>query len=200
MNGLPKADLIRGHTWIVEHFCAQYGRVRGTADLRAAGMHGLCAAASRYEERKGRAFSTYAWNWVKGYMLQEIRRSHVVPVPEHTARKALASGERLRDVVLFLPGAASVRDPDCGGNFFDRQGFAEREREEEQERTSDHSMRKRAVQAVLPELEPDLRKVVRRVLRGQSVAKIARELGLTQTAVGELLSRAESELRHLFAA
>ncbi len=172
------ADLIESHVWIVEHFRGRYQGVGRQADLRAAGWHGLCEAAAKFDPRRGRAFSTYAWNWVKGYMLAEMRRSHVVVVPEHTARKAMSEGAPVRGVVVF--------------------GLPDFEVEDEQERQSDRAMRLRAVRAVIAEIEdPAVRDVVSRVLRGESCEQIAAELGLTQPRVAALLEAGERELREL---
>lgn len=174
------ADLVRDHLWIVEHFLARYGRFgsRSKSDLEAAGRHGLCEAAAKFEPKKGRVFSTYAWNWVKGYVLRELRKSHVVPVPEHTARKANAEGNPVRGVVVF--------------------GVADMASDEDQEVHSDRSMRLRALRAAVRQLEDKLaRRVVRRALRGKSVAYIARALELPQTRVRELLESAERDLRDL---
>jgi RNA polymerase sigma factor (sigma-70 family) len=178
MHGLPTADLIERHGWIVDHFCARYRSIGRGADLRAAGQHGLCEAAAKFEPTRGRAFSTYAWNWVKGCVLSEIRRGHVVPVPEHTARKAYAAGEPVRGVVVF--------------------GVPEQPQEDEQERLSDRSMRLRAVRQCVRELGDKLtRRVVLLLLEGDSIESIAKALDLTQTRVGELLESAERQLREL---
>lgn len=187
MRALPPADLIRAHTWIVEHFCAKYRKLGAKADLRAAGLHGLCEAAARFQPRRRRAFSTYAWNWVKGYMLSELRRAHVVPVPEHTARRAHAAGQPLRNVVLRL-------DP------VDLESHGDPDNDIEQERVSDELMRRRAVLEAARELAPELRAVVRLVLGGESVPAIAKALKVKQDDVLLLLERAERELRELMAA
>lgn len=178
MHGLPTADLIQRHQWIVEHFCARYRRIARQADLHAAGWHGLCEAAAKFEPERGRVFSTYAWNWVKGYILSELRRSHVVPVPEHTARKAHAAGEPVRGVVVY--------------------GVPEVPQEDEQERQSERSMRLRAVRAAVRELSDKTeRRVVLLVLEGSTIEQIAKALDLTQTRVAELLQSAEQEIREL---
>jgi RNA polymerase sigma factor (sigma-70 family) len=180
MHGLPSADLIQSHRWIVEHFCARYRRIARQADLHAAGWHGLCEAAAKFEPTAGRAFSTYAWNWVKGYVLRELRRSHVVAVPEHTARKANAAGEPISGVVVF--------------------GVPELPQEDEQERKSERSMRLRAVRSRLREIDDKLaRRAVLLVLEGSSIDQIAKALDMTQTRVGELLASAEQQLRELLA-
>lgn len=171
---------MQSHLWIVDHFCGRYGRGGGPAalDLRPAGLHGLCEAAAKFEPKKGRVFSTYAWNWVKGYVLRELRKAHVVAVPEHTARRAHAAGNPIRGVVVFAVAELTV--------------------EGEQERQSDRAMKLRALRSAIRELEDKTaRRVVRRVLRGRSIAYIAHALELPQTRVRELLAQAEQELREL---
>lgn len=182
MHGLPPSDLVASHLWIVDHFRAKYRRLAPRADLEAAGAHGLCEAAARFEPEKGKQFTTYAWNWVKGYMLQELRRCHVVAVPEHTARRALAAGSPVRGVVVF------------GNVHFDPVDAAN----DEQEQKSDRSMRRRTLLRLARELEPDLRAVVEGALLGCSHEQIAQMLGLTQTRLEQLYARAERQLAEAF--
>lgn len=187
------AELVTRHLWIVEHFCARYRRqAPESADLRAAGTHGLCEAAAKFKPKKGRVFSTYAWNWVKGYTLSEVRRCHVVPVPEHTARRALKEGKPIRRVVAFGADHVLATGVSCYA------GNVAVQREPDQEAHSDRMMRVRAVRQCIREIDDKLaRQVVRRVLQGKSVAQIARALRLSQTRVAELLAAAEHELREL---
>lgn len=185
MHGLPPNALVEKHLWIVERFAATYGKKAPHADLRAAGALGLCEAAQRFRPRKGASFSTYAWNWVKGHVLSELRRAHVVPVPEHTARAASKRGEPVRGVVVFKPDAAMREpgsQPDVGG---------------EQETAADRSMRRRAIHLAVSELEHPHRYVVNRTLAGRTAGQIAKGMGLTEGAVEQLLEQAREELSWL---
>jgi RNA polymerase sigma factor (sigma-70 family) len=174
MHGLPPQALVEKHLWIVEKFAKKY---HGNADMRAAGMLGLCEAAQRFKPRRGAAFSTYAWNWVKGHVLSELRRSHVVPVPEHAARDASRRGEPVRGVVVF-----SLPEPVTG-------------EPEEAEAQSERSMRLRAMHEAVEALPTrEHRHVVNRTLAGRTVEQIAFGMGLNEERVEELLDEARGEL------
>lgn len=177
MHGPMPEDLIQKHFWIVDRFVAAYsapglGRL---ADLRAAGVLGLVEAARRYNRRRRTAFSTYAWNWVKGCILSELRRGHVVPVPEHMARRACKEGTPIRGVVRFLHGDIPVAG--------------------EQEPTSARAMQRRAVRQALDALhDPWQRAVIERTLAGQPIRQIAKGLKLTHRRVEELITEAQTIL------
>jgi RNA polymerase sigma factor (sigma-70 family) len=161
--------------------------------LQAAGTLGLCEAARRFKPRKGAAFSTYAWNWVKGHVLSELRRAHVVPVPEHLARAASKRGEPVRGVVVFLHDHASLsleHSRARAGNAAEGLGGADG-----QEGSADRCMRLRALREAVPGLcDPVHRFVVRQVFLGRTVEQIADCLETTDARVEELLDEAREEL------
>lgn len=186
MHGLPPNALVEKHLWIVDRFAATYAKKAPHADLKAAGRLGLCEAAQRFRPRKGAAFSTYAWNWVKGHILSELRRSHVVPVPEHTARAANKRGASIRGVVKFMGGdkAFDLPDPE-----------PERDSAHQLEKSVDRSMQRRAVHYAIEALEdPAHRHVINRTLAGRSVEQIAKGMGLSASAVDELIEQAQTLL------
>lgn len=192
MHGLPPNALVEKHLWIVDRFAATYQKAAPHADLRAAGALGLVEAAARFKPRKGAAFSTYAWNWVKGHVLSELRRAHVVPVPEHTARAAHKRGASIRGVVKFFGGDKCFDLP---------EPEPERAGAHQAERTVDRSMRRRAVHYAIEELErPVHRHVINRTLAGRSTEQIAKGMGLTVSRVEELLEEARQELSSLLEA
>lgn len=186
MHGLTPDALVEKHLWIVDRFAATYAKKAPNADLKAAGALGLCEAARRFKPRKGATFSTYAWNWVKGHVLSELRRAHVVPVPEHTARAASKRGEPIHGVVVFRPDGAAREIgalPDTGG---------------EQETAADRAMRRRAIHMAIGQLENAThRHVINRTLAGRTPKQIALGLGLTEARVEELLEQAREQLECL---
>lgn len=182
MHGLPPEALVEKHLWIVERFTATYCKQAPHADLRAAGALGLCEAARRFKPRKGAAFSTYAWNWVKGHVLSELRRAHVVPVPEHMARAASKRGEPVHGVVVFRPDGL-VRETGVAVEDHDAQ-----------EGAADRGMRLRAMHEAVEALPREQRHVVNRTLAGRSVEQIAFGLGIAEEHVEELLEQARGEL------
>lgn len=177
MHGLPPHALIESNLWIVEKFARKYGPSAPQADLRSAGALGLCEAAQRFAPSMGVAFSTYAWNWVKGHVLTELRCAHVVPVPDHTARAARREGQALSRVCSFV--SPDVLDPD----------------DAEQEDESDRAMRRRALALALETLEcPDQRRAVELTFAGRAVEQVAKAMGISQRAVRDLLEAAQSML------
>ncbi len=166
MHGLPPQALVEKHLWIVDRFAATYQKSAPHADLRAAGALGLCEAARRFRPRKGAAFSTYAWNWVKGHVLSELRRAHVVPVPEHLARAATKRGEPVKGVVVFRPDGV-VRETGLAPELTDEQDDA-----------ADRAMRRRALHYAVEALPREQKHVVNRTLAGRTVEQIAFGLGI----------------------
>ena len=216
MHGLPPAALVEPHLWIVDHFVTRYQPQAPHADLHAAGVLGLVEAADRFNPRGGRKFPTYAWLWVKGQVLREVRRSHLVTVPEHDVRRANAAGTPVRTRVWrSVPElnptewqnygedetASAGRGPANG-----RWGIGCRRMlaaamvtlsgDPEQERRADHGMRLRALGGCIRDLpDPLMRRAVRRTLAGDSVAEVAVALSITQARVVEILDAAGRELR-----
>lgn len=185
MHGLPQSALVHEYMWIVEKFAAQYRAVARGADLRAAGALGLVEAAARFEPKRGLRFSTYAWTWVKGAVLAELRRSHVVPVAEWTARKDKRQGRPPRVMVVF--GALDEDAPESAS--FEPA---------EQEGDADHSMRLRGVRAAAEALEdPSHRQVVAGTLAGKTPEQIGETMGLGDERVRQLLREAQSLLAAL---
>lgn len=188
MHGLPPNALVEKHLWIVDRFAATYAKAAPHADLKAAGALGLVEAAQRFRPRKGAAFSTYAWNWVKGHVLSELRRAHVVPVPEHTARAAHKRGASIRGVVKFLSAGGYMDLPElepesCGAALT--------------ERSVDGSMRRRAIHEAVERLRPVHRHVVNRTLAGRTAEQIAKGMQLPVSRVDALIDEAREELSQL---
>lgn len=178
MHGLPPTEMVANHLWIVDKFAHAHRALGPLDDLLAAGSLGLVVAADRFEPTKGAQFGTYAWNWVKGHVLAEVRKSHVVAVPEHTARAANKRGEPVRGVVVFT-------EPDETASS----------EELEQERAADRSMRLRALHVAIEALESDdHRHVINRTLAGRSVEQIAKGMGISRDKCRTLLSEAQTIL------
>jgi RNA polymerase sigma factor (sigma-70 family) len=181
MHGLPQTALAHQHVWIAEKIAARYVHVAPTADLRAAGALGLAEAASRFQPRRGLRFSTYAWPWVKGAVLAELRRNHVVPVAEWTARKDSREGRSPRVVVVF-----GALDTDKGGATDDA----------DQEEAADRDMRLRGVRIAVSRLaDPGHRRVIEATLEGRTPEQIGEDLGLCEERVRQLLREATNEIR-----
>jgi RNA polymerase sigma factor (sigma-70 family) len=213
MHDAPLAALVEAHLWIVDHFVSRYQKQAPHADLHAAGAHGLVEAATRFQPQQGKKFTTYAWLWVKGYILQEVRRSHLVVVPEHDVRRANAAGKPIRCGVMH--GLPEINPVDWVSHQDDRQEmrygrsgltsrrgsgifsqFLVRQGAPEQERLSDRAMMLRSLRSAIDELDcPDMRRAVELSLEGKSAEEIAQALECPRTRVTELLARAESELR-----
>lgn len=195
MTAAERAALVEAHSWIVAQFVAQYGRRANGADLEQAGLLGLCEAARRFEKGKGVQFRTYAWNWVKGAVLEEIRTAHVVPMSKRAALgKTLAPVTAPRVVEMPWEDA-----PDADATHYDHG----RRRQiklglfvaADGEATADAPRRQRIARARVSGLPtPDHRRVAFRALRGRSVEQIAQALEMPPGRVVRLLGEAEAEL------
>lgn len=166
-----RAALIEAHTWIVAQFVARYGRQAPGVDLTAAGLLGLCEAASKFQPSKGAKFATYAWTWVKGRILEEIRLAHVVPISK---RAALGKTKTAPTPIRI-----------CGDSALGRLSAPEAESPREL-----RLARKRI--AALP--TPELRRVAFRALHGKSLEQIAVSLELDTSRVARILAEAEALL------
>lgn len=74
--------LILEHVPLVKHLVGRLGfdsSGMDRDDLYGVGILGLMAAADSWEESRGLAFSTYAYTRVRGAILDEMRRSDVLP-------------------------------------------------------------------------------------------------------------------------
>ncbi len=198
MQPADRSALVEAHAWIVSQFVAKYdGRGNG-ADLREAGMLGLCEAAARFSPGKGVQFGTYAWNWVKGAVLEEIRTAHVVPISKRAALgktlthvkapnidslplvvddpKATGSAHRIRSQLFSL------------GLFFEGEG----------ETRADQPRRLRLAHRRVAALSsPDVRRVAFRALKGRTVEQIAKGLEMPPGRVIRLLCEAQQQLAEL---
>jgi len=200
MHGLSANSLVVDHLWIVERFEAQYQQSAPHADLRAAGALGLVEAAQRFEPERGLRFSTYAWNWVKGHVLSELRRAHVVPVPEHTARKACKDGEPVSKVVISFEHQAFLKkSSDYTGERFVASRLmalaAQTSHAPTQESAADRGMRLRALGDAVARLDNKMhRHVMNRTLSGRSIEQIARAMKLSEERVRLWLREAQALL------
>ena len=71
--------LVRDHTSLVQAICSKLVRrlyIRKTvdfADLLQEGFLGLCVAATRWKENGNTKFSTFAWHYIRGYIMHFLR-------------------------------------------------------------------------------------------------------------------------------
>lgn len=193
---LDRAALVRSHTWIVAQFVARYSHRSRGVDLESAGLLGLCEAADRYKPESGVKFATYAWNWVKGGILEELRLAHLVPMSKRAALGKTATPV-IPPVMLGIPAndhnhsTTLGRDIDhsrfCWRNGLVSNDTTEHDLDQRQQRDQARSLVRR-----LPSVEH--RRVGGRALAGQSAAEIAEALGMTEPKVARILRQIESEL------
>jgi RNA polymerase sigma factor (sigma-70 family) len=169
-----RAALVHAHLWIVSQFAARYASKASGVDLREAGLLGLCQAADRYSSRQGK-FATYAWNWVKGAILEEIRLAHVIPLS-----KRAALGKTKAPIAFFKF---------CGDAVLERMEAPANDPEQlDPERLR---LARRRIDA-LP--TPEHRRVAYRALYGRTVDQIAVSLELAPERVRRILAEAEAFL------
>jgi RNA polymerase sporulation-specific sigma factor len=75
-------NLILQHIGLVHHIANRLGRVSGEPleDLVQEGLVGLMRAVDNYSPTRGTEFSTYAYRFIEGYMLNHLRRRRRDPV------------------------------------------------------------------------------------------------------------------------
>jgi len=197
MQTAERAALVESHAWIVAQFVARYQTRGNAADLAEAGLLGLCEAARRYKPAKRVQFATYAWTWVKGAVLEELRTSHVVPVSKRAALGKTLEPVRLPRFEIVAPTENRSQNANGGGNngTYRRlvaQGLTV---EPECEEVADLARRRRIARARVARLPtPDHRRVAFRALQGRSVEQIAEALEMPTGRVQYLLSEAQFHL------
>lgn len=191
MNSAERAALVKAHAWIVAQFVAKYEARSNGADLSEAGFLGLCEAAARYTPGRVR-FGTYAWNWVKGAVLEEIRTAHIVPISK---RAALGKTQAPVDTprISHLPSESGPsNDSRRVSTTMFRLGLVVDARGEE---LADAPRRKRlALQKITALSSAELRRVAFRALKGRTVEQIAQALEMPPGRVVRLLCEAQQLL------
>lgn len=212
MQQTKRAALVEQHAWIVAQFVAYYSSRGNGADLAEAGLLGLCEAAQKFKLGRGVKFATYAWLYVKGCMLEELRLAHVVPVS-----KRAALGKTQAPVPLIRTESLTTSGQDFEGadNARPAKGFenpytddipsgkkhARRLEswglfiESTAEQSADAPLRRRAaIRRIRLLPTPELRRVAFRALRGRTVEQIATALEMPPGRVLRLLAEAEHQL------
>lgn len=156
-------------------------------DLLVVAEAAVYEALTRFDPGRGVQFRTYAWTWVKGRLLREVRDWS--PIPAHRQR-ALAHGaerrpyEYLAQSLDALPDyeewMAEARDPGADEALRAVEAGAEGE----------------AVWRAVASLSEPLREVVLlRFLEGLTVEETAARLGLSKQGVSKRWMQARAELR-----
>jgi RNA polymerase sigma factor (sigma-70 family) len=198
MQTKERAALVNAHAWIVAQFVARYeGRGNG-ADLSEAGMLGLCEAAARFRPGKVQ-FATYAWNWVKGAVLEEIRLAHVVPISKRAAlgkTQAPVNTPRFDDIPEEALKPKGQFHNDARTSKADRKIFRMGLFVEGvSELHADEPRRRRiAANRITALSSPDVRRVAFRALKGRTVEQIAQALEMPPGRVIRLLCEAQQQL------
>jgi RNA polymerase sigma factor (sigma-70 family) len=66
---MNRNELVVSHMWLAESLAKKYPYLNHE-DAKQNGYMGLLVAADRYDEERGLAFSTYAYSYVKKYILK----------------------------------------------------------------------------------------------------------------------------------
>lgn len=108
MAELPKVsrdELVLAHVPLVRHIVGRMSVPRGLDrdDLYGYGMLGLLAAADTWDESRGLKFSTFAFNRVRGAILDELRRRDVVPRGQRARLRELSVVVGELEQTLGLP-------------------------------------------------------------------------------------------------
>jgi DNA-directed RNA polymerase specialized sigma subunit len=132
-------------------------------------------------------FATYAWNYVKGRMLEELRLAHIVPMSKRAALGKTA-------VPVRPPIMVNIPQNDVNGDHVGNRGHSEfcfrngLVQNDTTENDIDRRAQREAVRKRLRRLESaELRRVGFRALSGQSAADIAAALGMTEPKVARHL-------------
>jgi RNA polymerase sigma factor for flagellar operon FliA len=216
-------ELIESCVSLVHHLARQYAAQNtniSLEDLISEGYIGLVQAAHKFEEGRGVKFSTFASARIRGAMMDSMRRSRPVSRPmaekiaqvitlseNTTARKgreptqaevarklhlsAAKAGEVMRMRSLRLTSLEAHAE-DLHHEFADQQDTPE-----------DLALQivlRQELRSLVDRLRPRDREIIYRIywLR-QKHSKVAKELGISESRVSQLQSRALNRLRRMLA-
>ena len=214
-------QLVEGCVTLVHHIARQYAsqnRNISLEDLVSEGYLGLVQAAQKFEEGRGVKFSTFATTRIRGAMLDSMRRGRPLSRPmaekvakvtslseqatassgqepsrSEIARKLRLSPQKTEEVFRMQSLRLVSLDLETEGLHHD---FADAEETPEEQ----------AIQSVLQEelrghvacLMPRDREIIRRIywLR-EKHSKVAQDLGISESRVSQLQTRAIARLREV---
>lgn len=180
---------------IAHRASATYGLPQGvdTADLVSCGVLGLAEAWERFDAARGVAFEAFAVPRVKGAIVDAIRASDWVP--RKARQKSRLTGEPLQVLVSI--------DERSGGDDEDRSA-AERLADDEAPQPGADLVaaeERRELMAGLNRLPERERMIVTlHYFQGVQLAEIAKSLGVTESRVSQLHTRALRMMREGMAA
>jgi RNA polymerase sigma factor for flagellar operon FliA len=179
---------------IARRAAATYGLPQGvdTDDLVSSGVLGLAEAWDRFDHERGVAFEAFAIPRVKGAIVDSIRASDWVP--RKAREKARRTGESLLQLVSIDDGQSSGEGDSSVTERISDEGIPAPGEEllaAEGRRELMGSLNR------LPEREKMI--VTLHYFQGVQLAEIARSLGVTESRVSQLHTRALRMMRDLFA-
>lgn len=170
-------------------------------DACAAGVLGLVRAARLYDPSRGYAFSTFATYLIRHQVQEEALKAGVISLPStmrsHDRSRIkphiLAAANRaMSPMASIVPGRGRGRgSPSEAAEaiLLDRQDTTLADHEDRE----DDAYRVRRLLAVLPRR---YRRVMERVyLDGASRQQVAREMGLSRTRIGQIVTEAVERMR-----
>jgi len=166
--------------WTARRFARRYQIDED--DLFSEGMIGLMLAESRFREARGLQFITFSKFYIRGAMMDYVRRQGPVPHSElaewrrDPARAAAAVKYHTRRTDNY-EGAVARQTHDAG--------------------QLGKRLRQLDIDTVLCGLPSRLERVIRDRLAGVTAAVTARQLGVTETRVIQLWREAEKQIRVL---
>jgi DNA-directed RNA polymerase specialized sigma subunit len=173
-------------------------------DLYGEGCVGLIKAAEMFDETKGFKFSTFACNYIAGFILRSIRRKGFISVPHHVvdvASKIMKN--RLEDASAEEIAAKlgySLKWVEWGLHYLDIRSVPMDKRDHDDEGTpiifgafhEDYSTA--FVLDFMDTLKQTHKEVVLRVLDGKDYRTIGDEFGISYQAIGNRMRRVKQHL------
>lgn len=175
---------------IAHRTAATYGLPQGvdTSDLVSSGVLGLAQAWERYDPERGVAFEAFAVPRVKGAIIDAIRASDWVP--RKARQKARQTGESL---VLLVSMDESHASEDGDRSTFERLADDKADLPGDALLAAEGRHELMGSLNSLPERERMI--VTLHYFQGVQLAEIAKSLGVTESRVSQLHTRALKMLR-----
>jgi len=109
-------QLVETHLYIVDVLCQKShhfirAKTRGLEDIRQEGYIGLCKAAARFKPEKQFAFSTLAYYYARGHILDAVRYRRNQPLPARNDETPAEPSYESDNDPFWLEGFAKHLDP-----------------------------------------------------------------------------------------
>jgi RNA polymerase sigma factor (sigma-70 family) len=178
MDDVGVARLVRDNDGLARAYAKRYFSRHDYADILQSARIGLVKAAQKYDPSRDVAFSTFAYIYIHGAIIDYFHcDSHLISYPSHVQKNGVVDVEGAARIV------ASLDDLEYEGNWLrDNSSFENK------------LLSRICLEEVLSALKPRERRLINMLAMGDNQADIARKMRISRTRVGQLLERIREKI------